>query len=260
MNQTVNNFTWVNLNNEGFYTRPAKRHHNGKEFFGIEVADLFNKLDKSAVQKSNIEIHKINKTNVLNIYFLNTNINSFVNLLGLNNQQLMFYKTTVGQLNDSYVRAVNDVSTYRYHEAIRNATKIGLNADGLHVFATPYARFFTSDPKKFSDLNNSSFEGQIPNNELWKVFKAGQEHILKRGNISKCALGYAKYILQSNTTVHEHDIDQALKFILNNNQDQNYDLEINPTQKQFFYEQLETAFNVMASKFEATAEKDFLRL
>ena len=260
MNQTVNNFTWVNLNNEGFYTRPAKRHHNGKDFFGIEVADLFNKLDKSAVQKSNIEIHKINKTNVLNIYFLNTNINSFVNLLGLNNQQLMFYKTTVGQLNDSYVRAVNDVSTYRYHEAIRNATKIGLNADGLHVFATPYARFFTSDPKKFSDLNNSSFEGQIPNNELWKVFKAGQEHILKRGNISKCALGYAKYILQSNTTVHEHDIDQALKFILNNNQDQNYDLEINPTQKQFFYEQLETAFNVMASKFEATAEKDFFEI
>ena len=75
MNQTVNNFTWVNLNNEGFYTRPAKRHHNGKVFFGIEVVDLFNKLDKSAVQKSNIEIHKINKTNVLNIYFLNTNIN-----------------------------------------------------------------------------------------------------------------------------------------------------------------------------------------
>ncbi|MGU2480233.1 hypothetical protein ACVH7S_15755, partial [Acinetobacter baumannii] len=100
MNQTVNNFTWVNLNNEGFYTRPAKRHHNGKDFFGIEVADLFNKLDKSAVQKSNIEIYKINKTNVLNIYFLNTNINSFVNLLGLNHHQLMFYKTTVGQLND----------------------------------------------------------------------------------------------------------------------------------------------------------------
>lgn len=255
--KNTNDFTWVNLKEAGFITRPAKRILNNSQIIGIEIADLNNVLPSYEFQKQGFQLHKINKTNVLNVYWTDMRINTFVEMLSIKTEALEFYKTSISALNAKYADEVKNLSSTRFKEAINNATFIGLNSDLNSVFATPYSRFFTNDPKNFSDLTNDKFEGHLPSDVQWKILKAGSDQSHKRKNISLCALGYAHHALQSNIQLHDSDIDQFLKVILNQNQDQNYEMQINPAQKQFFYEQLETAFNLISSRYDVSNKQDF---
>ncbi|WP_173912989.1 strawberry notch C-terminal domain-containing protein [Acinetobacter sp. Marseille-Q1618] len=254
-----NNITWVNLESLNLHTRPAKRKLDGNDIIGIEIFDLNNYLSKDIFQNAGYSLHKVNKTNVFNIYFTEMPINQFVKAIDPDHRFVSFYQTDIQTLNTSYLNEINRISRDRFHLAIQNSTLIGMNADNHFVFATPYSRFFSDNPNK-ENLSDLNFESNLSNSELWKILKVGEENFHKRKNMALCAKGLANYILHSKKQFNNQDIEHFIKVILNDNSDRKYDALINALQKQYFYEQLEVSFNNLARVFDHTNHGEYMRI
>ena len=254
MNTSTNNgFIWVNLESYGYLTRPSLRRENNQ--VGIEIVDLNNQLDVEKLRSFNIHVQKVNKSSVLDVYWSSISIKDFAQFIGVQNNNIPFLPIPLAQLNNEFNNSVRTISQERVDYAIRHATLIGQNYNQQFVYATQYSRFYLDRPlhevarSGSISIDPSQFEAQIAQDELWKVLKVGTLSKFKRSNMAICAKSFANSIIEGTSNVHNSDIESFLKIILNDNHDRSYPQEIKPSIKQFFYEQLESSFNSLSSRF-----------